>query len=649
MVIKDLVTRLLPQADELVRSLFTRRLDLAEAIAVVEGIAVPANVAVPWYRALATAAGTRNPELENWALRKALDAGAREADLLSALQRNWQDQGNLAEADALDAELARALCASGRAVEALPSLRRLCEALRPGSAAPLDAAAAGAILAAARDPGAAADRAAIRAALRAWLPGFDASGKAYNLVALDLDGPGEVVPARRLEAFYALLSDPKPALREPFAATRDLRFLIRAAGALHLIEAGRSRRVQPDGELFAWAALAAQFLHAPFAGPPPAEESVPVPGPFSRRELAAREADAIANMHAMVPLLADVLGAQGFAHPEVRNSIDAIRAGADRFFATGVNSEPGYGKLVSLYCATNGLATDFLSFLLRLYNPPYRLGAVEGILGRFTEGQVDDIAAALRRDGLYRFPRPIPQDLLEDLIRVGKTMPCFPHREHGMEKDTVIYPDGAPKEMKYDFIERDLVPLLPVQRIMGDPGLLAISQAYFGAKPVLDAVAMWWSTHLTGQASSEAAQLYHFDMERIKWLKWFIYLTDVTTDTGPHCFVRGSHRTGAKPPELLQRGYQRISDSDMAAHYPAADLLELNGPKGSIFVEDTSGFHKGKPPRTGPRLVIELEFTNSLYGAPFTRETVIGRGAHPALLETAAKYPQVLCQYAVRS
>jgi hypothetical protein len=202
--------------------------------------------------------------------------------------------------------------------------------------------------------------------------------------------------------------------------------------------------------------------------------------------------------------------------------------------------------------------------------------------------------------------------------------------------------------MKYNFIERDLVPARAVQRLMADPGMLAISQAYFGSKPVLDALAMWWSTHLTGEASSEAAQMWHFDFERIRWLKWFVYLTDVDSGTGPHCFVRGSHRTGAKPQALLQRGYQRIGDADMASHFPAGDLLELNGPKGSIFVEDTSGFHKGKAPRTGPRLVIEVEFANTLYGAPGPRESVIGRDAYPPLLDLAAEYPQVFCKFAVR-
>lgn len=649
MVLKDAENPLVPKAAELLQSLYTRRLDLDEVRQAIEGIALPPVLAGSWYRALASAAAARNPELENWALRKALEAGPRDPDLLLAVQASWSALGNVEAADAMDRDTAEAMVAAGRPAEALPALRRLCESsARSGTPLPLDPGTARAILSAAPEgKDVAPIRGTLRAILAARLGGAAREGD-YNLAVLDFDPPaGTNAPEQRLEAFYALLSDPRPGLREAFAPNRDLRFLFRAGGACHLIAAGNAAPGDPDPALFAWAGLAAQFEAEPFAVPARPRPEPPDTGERSRRSISLREGHAIANLDSMVPILTRVFGMAGFAHPELKVSIDSVRDGAARFFRTGINSEPGYGRLVGLYCATNGMSNDFLSFLLRLYNPPYRLAPADGVLGRITAAGADDIAAALRRDGLYRFPRPIPPDLLEDLIRIGHTMPCYPHPESGVGKEPCVYPAGAPKEIKYDFIERDLVPTHPVQRLMADPGLLAVSQAYLGAKPVLDAVAMWWSTHLTGQASSEAAQLYHFDMERIKWLKWFVYLTDVTTDTGPHCFVRGSHRTGGKPFELLKRGYQRISDSDMARHYPEPDLLELNGPKGSIFVEDTSGFHKGKPPRTGPRLVIELEFTNSLYGALFNREAAFGKDAHSLVRGMAEGYPQVLCKYAL--
>ena len=133
---------------------------------------------------------------------------------------------------------------------------------------------------------------------------------------------------------------------------------------------------------------------------------------------------------------------------------------------------------------------------------------------------------------------------------------------------------------------------------------------------------MWWSPTHTKDACSPSAQLYHFDMDRTKWLLAFVYLTDVTTDNGPHCFVAGSHRPGPTTRELLKLGHTRIPDATIEKHYPKESILELTGPRGTVIIEDSRGFHKGKAPRAGERLLLEVQFCNSLFGATSPRATV---------------------------
>ena len=69
-------------------------------------------------------------------------------------------------------------------------------------------------------------------------------------------------------------------------------------------------------------------------------------------------------------------------------------------------------------------------------------------------------------------------------------------------------------------------------------------------------------------ASSEAAQLFHFDMDRIRFLKVFIYLTDVGTENGPHVYVRGSHRS--KPPAFFRD--RRFSDAEVKRAFPPTSV-----------------------------------------------------------------------------
>ncbi|MEI6399325.1 MAG: phytanoyl-CoA dioxygenase, partial [Pseudomonadota bacterium] len=115
-----------------------------------------------------------------------------------------------------------------------------------------------------------------------------------------------------------------------------------------------------------------------------------------------------------------------------------------------------------------------------------------------------------------------------------------------------------------------------------------------------------------------AAQYFHFDMDRIKWLKFFIYITDVGPDNGPHSFIAKSHRSGGIPGELLQGFYKRLTDEEVFTHYGPKSRIEFTGVKGTIIAEDTRGLHKGKHVQSGDRLVFQLQYSNSLFGGEYS-------------------------------
>ena len=129
---------------------------------------------------------------------------------------------------------------------------------------------------------------------------------------------------------------------------------------------------------------------------------------------------------------------------------------------------------------------------------------------------------------------------------------------------------------------------------------------------------MWWSAPFKSneeKVRSKAAQLYHFDMDRIKFIKFFFYLSDVNTHNGPHCYIKSSHKN--IPISLRRDG--RFSDKEIFSEYPENYLVEITGQKGSILAVDTRGFHKGKPVEQGERLLLLIEFTNSLFGKTYNK------------------------------
>ena len=151
---------------------------------------------------------------------------------------------------------------------------------------------------------------------------------------------------------------------------------------------------------------------------------------------------------------------------------------------------------------------------------------------------------------------------------------------------------------------------------------------------------MWWSTPHLDHAADEIAQRFHFDCDRVRWLKIFIYLTDVTPESGPHVFVRHSHLREARRADLIGRGYVRLPDEDVARVYRPEEFATICGVAGTVLFEDTSGFHKGTRPEKRERLMLEYQFSCNLFGANYPSMRLQGP-VRPRLAEARARLPAV--------
>jgi hypothetical protein len=242
-----------------------------------------------------------------------------------------------------------------------------------------------------------------------------------------------------------------------------------------------------------------------------------------------------------------------------------------------------------------------------------------------------DALDALRRDGCYVVPTRLPDVACDDLERAARSADCAlvgarpgaPHRAR--------FDEHHPLAVRYDIDEHEIMASAAAQRLVADPSVFTLAARYLDTTPVQDLVAMWWSTPAE-QASSAAAQLFHFDLDRFSFVKLFVYLTDVDDDTGPHVFVLGSHR--AKPRSL--RHDRRYSDAEVAAVFGSGRTI--TGPRGTVFLADTRGLHKGLELRHGHRLVFQLQYSTSLFGAPY--ESVVIADPDAALVEAAERRPR---------
>jgi hypothetical protein len=268
--------------------------------------------------------------------------------------------------------------------------------------------------------------------------------------------------------------------------------------------------------------------------------------------------------------------------------------------------------------------------------PPVTLKSVDGVLGRGAAWR-DELAVAvdtLKRDGYYLFSARLPTSDCRQLQDFTRTLPArLTPRRADLSGPTTFDAD-QPVAARYDFEEAQYLAHPVIQELLCDESLMAVAQGYLCAAPVNDLSAMWWSAPY-GRGSSEAAQLFHFDLDRLKFLKFFFYLTDVGPENGPHMYVRGSH---VKRPDTFYED-RRFQDSEVAGAFAPSDIREVHGPVGTILAGDTTCLHKGKPLAAGSRLMFEIEFTVSLFGQSY--DTVAVPPSMPRLRERIVDYPAV--------
>lgn len=325
----------------------------------------------------------------------------------------------------------------------------------------------------------------------------------------------------------------------------------------------------------------------------------------------------------------------------------ALPWGLWRYKVTGRTPDVSQQSMIWLFCSTGGRFNDWMSQWIARRRPPVELPSTQGVLGDMEPARRAALVEQLHRDGVVVFPSVLQADACDRLMQFTSEMPGNIRPMDGQSADVqrlALYNAERPEAVRYDYVQSELLDLPDVQDLMADPSILALVQDYLGCAPLADVLGMWWHTAFQDHPDSMAAQYFHFDMDRLKWLKVFIYLTDVGPTNGPHAFVRGSHRSGAIPADILQRGYVRLSDEEVAANFPAEDILTFPAPRGSIIVEDTRGLHKGVHVEEGARLILQLQFSNTLFGTnyPPVRMSKVSSPRMKLMLEHA---PTIYRQY----
>ena len=312
-----------------------------------------------------------------------------------------------------------------------------------------------------------------------------------------------------------------------------------------------------------------------------------------------------------------------------------FKSGYETFEKSGRTPPSAYAAMRRMFVLTKGKSNDEISETIEKNVGKYEGLSKKGILGDLSDIELQHMVLKMKEDGYFIFDAKLPEEIVDEIYNFALLTPCnhLDVNTDNYSTNKVLFDPEHPISPRYQFDNADIIDSATLQKLIFDPSLLIFAQEYLGVKPILDLMAFWWSVPFNGVGKSAAAQMYHFDLDRIKFMKFFFYITDVSSETGPHCYVRNSHKF--LPAEVSRDG--RFTDEEIEAVYGKENMVEICGKKGTIMAVDTRGFHKGKELIKGHRLLFQIEFANSMFGQMYPSVEINFKNEE--VKEFALKYP----------
>ncbi|MEO0532334.1 MAG: hypothetical protein AAF215_00495 [Cyanobacteria bacterium P01_A01_bin.123] len=238
-------------------------------------------------------------------------------------------------------------------------------------------------------------------------------------------------------------------------------------------------------------------------------------------------------------------------------------------------------------------------------------------LSIFRDINVTEIVNSLNQNGLY-LGIQLPQNHLNRIFDFALSTTCYGNQNSRLgfyysEKGRVE------KEHGYTFFMAQYyntsVLCSEIYELSRDSQLLEIAASYLRAKPIFTGSRLWWTFAVNDEQpydSNQTITFFHYDLDDYACLRFFFYLTDVDSKSGPHICVRGSH-TSKKLSHVLMP-VKRRGDDEIRNSYGSDNIVTVIGNKGFGFAEDTFCYHKATRPICRDRLMLQIQFATSDYG-----------------------------------
>lgn len=272
------------------------------------------------------------------------------------------------------------------------------------------------------------------------------------------------------------------------------------------------------------------------------------------------------------------------------------------------NSEKSYQLMIFFFMITGGISNLLINSILK------RRGKLNKHCQEiYDDFQLNKITASLKENGYYQYKSfLLPSDIKIIRDKIIKLKGTYDNDLNNQYENNLDLDN--PKSTRYMYSSSDLMEIPEIQDLVVDPNILGVVENYLGSIPIIDYCESWWSFP-SKHEDEKAAQMWHFDMDRPKWIKVFFFLNDCNSQNGAHQFIKKTHKIFGIPRCIRRKGYSRIDNDIIKEFFPNNEIILMNAKAGDILFEDTIGLHKGKKLKKGNRLVLQFQYSSSLFGS----------------------------------
>lgn len=232
---------------------------------------------------------------------------------------------------------------------------------------------------------------------------------------------------------------------------------------------------------------------------------------------------------------------------------------------------------------------------------------------KFRNESHPDVNESLLANGFAVIPGAIPLDTIEALsdemdaaLASNQVFPIWRTQQDDSRSaylsaaELARGEDYVAKHANVVYVQDPLMTCRSTLDIVFSDLVIDIATEFYGALPAITGCNLLKS--FVNDLPEAGYNMFHVDVQSPKFIKFFVYPSDVDEESGPFCIVKGSHRR--KPAGWRMNNNRTIQDIENT--YGADSVHRITARAGDLVVADPTAFHRAQKPQKQTRRALMI-------------------------------------------